>query len=86
MKVADIGRPHTIAKLQCTRPDEQIGQRDADALRVALVIDLSGAQCNRHGYRLDGDAGLPWRSAATVAVESSINPKFAASAVPGGRR
>ena len=135
LKVANVGGSHSVAEFERTGPDQQIRERDAHSLRLALAVNLAGAEGDWDRYRLDGNASeqlfkkalpaltafggigacdavsklqhgddgipsspvssatasrswrafLPWRSAATAAVESSISPKRAAPAAPDGR-
>src|SRR5579884_1115684 len=57
LEVADVGGPDAIAELEGTDPDEQIGKRDTDPARLALSVDLAGAESDGDGHRLDGASG-----------------------------
>ena len=54
LKVADVRRPHFVAKLQSARPNPEVRERNADTFGLALAADLSGAESDRNGHRLDG--------------------------------
>jgi hypothetical protein len=42
-EVAKVGSRDAVAEFQGGHPDQQIGERKADALRLVLAVDLAGA-------------------------------------------
>ena len=55
--MADVRRANFIAKLEGTRPNQQIRKGDADTLGLALAVDLSGTEGYGDSDRLDRNAG-----------------------------
>ena len=54
LKVPDVGRPHSIAEFQSTCPISKSDSGMRTPLAWALAVDLSGAEGDRNGHRLDG--------------------------------
>ena len=55
LEMADVGRPDSIAEFQRSHSDQEIGEWDANALGLALTVDLSGPDRDLDGHGLDGD-------------------------------
>ena len=52
-----VGGSHGVAEFDGTGPYQQIRERNSDTLRLALPVDLSCPESDRHGYGLYRDAG-----------------------------
>lgn len=57
LEMADVSRPDSIAEFQCSHSDQEIGERNANALGLALTVDLSGPDRYLDGHGLDGNGG-----------------------------
>src|SRR5664279_4200409 len=76
LEVAKVGSRYAVAEFQGGHPDQQIGERKADALRLILAVDLAGAYCTVMGW-MGRAVSSSWINWCRLALRCGVSARAA---------